>query len=203
MLSALDKISYGLFILSVKNGEKDNACIINTVVQSCLSPEKLTFSVNRSNFTNELLSKNPFFTVSVISEKADFEIFKHFGFVSGRDTDKFKDFTSVIKTTNGTLAINKGTNAYISGKVTDSLDLGSHTVFTADITETKILNEDNSVTYDFYHKHIKPQNKIENRNQTVWRCEICGYEYVGEELPSDFICPLCKHPASDFEICKK
>ncbi len=199
MQNALNKISYGLFILSSKNGEKDNACIINTVIQSGSNPEKLTFSMNKANFTHELLLKNPFFTVSIISEKADFELFKHFGFSSGKDTDKFKDFTSVIKTTNGTLAINKGTNAYISGKVTESSDLGSHSIFTADITEAKVLNEDNSATYDYYHKNIKPQNKLENKNQTVWRCEICGYEYIGEELPKDFICPLCKHPASDFK----
>ncbi len=199
MLTALDKISYGLFILSVKNGEKDNACIINTVVQSCLSPEKLTFSVNKANFTHELLKKNPFFTVSIISEKADFELFEHFGFSSGKDIDKFSNFNSVIKTTNGTLAIKKGTNAYISGKVIDVQDLGSHSVFTADITEKEILNEDKSATYDYYHKNIKPLPKTENKNQTFWRCEICGYEYVGEQLPEDFICPLCKHPATDFE----
>ncbi len=199
MLSALDKISYGLFILTAKNGEADNGCIINTVSQSALTPEMLTFSVSKQNFTHDLLFKNGNFTVSVISEKADFGIFKHFGFQSGKSTDKFADFTDTLKTANGTLAVTRGSNAYISGEVVDTDDLGSHTLFIARVIESKVLNEDNSATYAYYHANIKPKPQQVNKNGTVWRCKICGYEYAGEELPEDFICPLCKHPASDFE----
>lgn len=199
MSNALEKISYGLFVLTAKNGEKDNGCIINTVVQSGLTPEVLTFSVSKQNYTNDLLLKNGNFTVSVISEKADFTLFKRFGFQSGRNTDKFADFPFVRSSKNGTAIITKGTNAYISGRVIKTEDLGSHTLFVADVLEANVLNEENSATYSYYHKNIKPAPENVNKNQTVWRCKICGYEYVGEELPEDFICPLCKHPASDFE----
>ena len=199
MSNAYEKISYGLFILTAKNGIKDNGCIINTVIQAASTPEQITFAVNKANFTNDLLLKNGLFTVSVISERANFELFKHFGFHSGRDTDKFTDFTDTLKTANGTLAVTRGTNAYISGRVKETRDLGSHTLFIADVAETKVLSDDKSATYAYYHANIKPKPQQVNKNGTVWRCKICGYEYVGEELPEDFICPLCKHPASDFE----
>ncbi len=199
MSNAYEKISYGLFILTAKNGEKDNGCIINTVIQAASAPQQITFAVNKANFTHDLLLKNGLFTVSVISERANFQLFEHFGFQSGKNTDKFADFSDTLKTANGTLAITRGTNAYISGGVKETRDLGSHTLFIAEVAETKVLSDDKSATYAYYHSHIKPKPQNENKNGTVWRCKICGYEYVGENLPEDFICPLCKHPASDFE----
>ena len=142
------------------------------------------------------------FTVSILGQNAPFEIFKHFGFQSGRDINKFETFEKCDRGTNGIYYITDGTNAYISVTVHKTEDLGSHTMFIGEITDMEVLSDVPSVTYDYYHNHIKPKReevkKTEN-GQTVWRCRICGYEYAGEELPEDFICPVCKHPASDFE----
>ena len=160
---AMYKLSYGLFILTAKEAEKDNGCIINTAIQAASEPNQLSICVNKANYTHDMIQRTGKFTVSVLSQKAQFELFKHFGFQSGRDTNKFEAFEQCARGTNGIYYITEGTNAYISVTVTKTED-----------------------------------------SQTIWRCRICGYEYVGEELPDDFICPLCKHPASDFEkVVKK
>ena len=201
-VNAIQKLSYGLFVLTAVNGDKDNGCIINTVEQVTAEPNRIAFAVNKANYTHDMLMQNNVFTVSIISEKADFELFKRFGFVSGRDTDKFAGFDAVKRTANGTLAVREGTNAYISGRVFHSVDLGTHTLFIAEVTEMAVIDDTPSATYAYYHANIKPQPEKVGETpdgQTIWRCVICGYEYVGEELPEDFICPLCKHPASDFE----
>ena len=142
------------------------------------------------------------FTVSSITEKADFSLFKRFGFQSGKDTDKFQGFDGWMRGINGVTYITESTNAYISVEVEKSVDLGSHTLFIGKVTDMEVLSDDKSVTYEFYQSNIKPKpEKVGTtpKGETVWRCIICGYEYVGEELPEDFICPWCKHPASDFE----
>ena len=127
-------------------------------------------------------------------------MFKHFGFQSGRDVNKFDGFSDFKRSNNGISYITKGTNSYISGKVTDTIDMGTHTLFVADVTDMEILNDDVSASYEFYHKNIKPQPSVsETMEKGKWVCKICGYEYEGEDLPEDFICPWCKHPASDFE----
>ena len=199
-METLYKLSYGLFVLTVKDGEKHNGCIINTAIQAASEPNRICFAVNKQNLTCEMVDKNEEFTISVISEEADFELFKHFGFQSGREVDKFADFADTIVTKNGTLAVTKGTNAYISGKVVYQLDLDSHILFVADVKEMEVLSSAPSATYAYYHANIKPKPAAKTESKkTVWRCKICGYEYEGEELPEDFICPLCKHPASDFE----
>lgn len=201
-IKAMQKLSYGLFVLSANADGKDNGCIINTVSQVTSQPERITFAVSKSNHTHDMLLQNGIFSVSVISESADFSLFKRFGFVSGRDTDKFSGFSEVIRTSNGTLAVTQGTCAFISGKVFQSIDLGTHTLFIADVTDADILSDIPAVTYAYYHKNIKPapeKARTAPQGQTIWRCTICGYEHTGEELPEDFICPLCGHPASDFE----
>ncbi len=203
-MKALLKIQYGLFVLTTNDGNRDNGCIINTVTQVANSPEKITIAVNKANFTRDMIFDAKKFTVSVISEGADFELFKHFGFQSGRTVDKFADFADTLRTANGTLAVTKGTNAYITGDVFNLVDVGTHTVFFANVTDAKILSDTPSATYNYYQEHIKPkpQDKPIGKTaegKTIWRCSICGYEYVGETLPEDFVCPLCKHPASDFE----
>ena len=142
------------------------------------------------------------FTVSVLSQNAQFELFKYFGFQSGRDTNKFETFEKCARGTNDIYYITEGTNAYISVTVNKTEDLGSHTMFIGEITDMEVLSDIPSVTYEYYQNHIKPKPEKAGKTedgQTIWRCRICGYEYVGEELPDDFICPLCKHPASDFE----
>lgn len=199
---AMYKLSYGLFVLTAKEGNKDNGCIINTAIQAASEPNQLSICVNKLNYTHDMIQRTGAFTVSVISQNAAFELFKHFGFQSGREVDKFADDTACARGTNGIYYVTEGTNAYISVKVEQTQDLGSHTMFMGRITDMEVLSEAPSVTYEYYLDHIKPKPEIvgtTSEGQTIWRCTICGYEYVGEELPADFICPLCKHPASDFE----
>ncbi|MBO4390316.1 MAG: flavin reductase [Lachnospiraceae bacterium] len=198
----LQKISYGLFVLTAERNGKDNGCIINTACQVASEPLVISISVNKANYTCEMIRDTKKFNISVISEAATFDLFKHFGFASGRDTDKFADFTDCKRTANGIMAVTKGTNAYISAEVISETDLGSHMLFLAKVTDGEIMDQTPSATYAYYFANIKPKPEAVGKTpdgQTVWRCKICGYEFVGEELPEDFICPICKHPASDFE----
>lgn len=199
---AMYKLSYGLFVLTARDGEKDNGCIINTAIQAASEPNQLSICVNKANYTHDMIERTGKFTVSVLSEQADFELFKHFGFQSGRDVDKFTNFTGCARGADGLYYITEGTNAYISVTVDKTVDLGSHTMFIGEITDMAVLSDTPSTTYEYYQNHIKPKPQAVGKTdegQTVWRCHICGYEYVGEEIPDDFICPICKHPASDFE----
>lgn len=199
---AMYKLSYGLFVLTARDGEKDNGCIINTAIQAASEPNQLSICVNKANYTHDMIERTGKFTVSVLSEQADFELFKHFGFQSGRDVDKFTNFTGCARGADGLYYITEGTNAYISVTVDKTVDLGSHTMFIGEITDMVVLSDTPSTTYEYYQNHIKPKPQTvgkTDKGQTVWRCRICGYEYVGEEIPDDFICPICKHPASDFE----
>ena len=198
-------IQYGLFVLSAKNDTKDNACIINTVTQVTASPitkDRITICVNKSNFTHDLIAASKKFTVSIISEAATFELFKHFGFQSGKNVDKFATFDKVKRTANGTLAITEGTNSYISANVINQVELDTHSIFVAEVVDMEKLSDVPSTTYNFYQSHIKPKPQPVGKTaegKTIWRCRICGYEYVGDELPADFVCPICKHPSTDFE----
>ena len=199
---AMYKLSYGLFVLTAKEGEKDNGCIINTAIQAASTPNQMSICVNKANDTHDMIMRTGEFTVSVISQRASFDLFKHFGFQTGREVNKFADFTACDRGQNGIYYITEGTNAYISVKVAKTEDLGSHTMFIGEITDMEVLSGDASATYEYYMNYIKPKPQEAGKTedgQTIWRCTICGYEYVGEELPEDFICPLCKHPASDFE----
>lgn len=199
---AMYKLSYGLFVLTAKDGEKDNGCIVNTAIQAASAPNQISICVNKANYTHDMIVKTKEFTVSILSQDAKFELFKQFGFQSGRDVDKFASYAACERGQNGIYYITEGTNAYISVKVDKTVDLGSHTMFIGEVTDMETLSEAPSVTYEYYLNHIKPKPEAVGTTkdgQTVWRCKICGYEYVGEELPDDFICPLCKHPASDFE----
>lgn len=204
---AMYKLSYGLFVLTAKEGEKDNGCIINTAIQAASTPNQMSICVNKANYTHDMIMRTGEFTVSIISQKASFDLFKHFGFQTGREVDKFADFTACSRGANGIYYVTEGTNAYISVKVDKTEDLGSHTMFVGEITDMEVLSGDLSATYEYYMNNIKPKPQEVGKTddgQTIWRCTICGYEYVGEELPDDFICPLCKHPASDFEkVIKK
>lgn len=200
--SAMYKITYGLFVLTTTDGEKQNGCIVNTVAMITDSPKRITVYVNKANYTEELLRKTGIFNVSVLTESAPFEVFKQFGFCSGRDTDKYagKEYP---KTENGLYYLPEHANAVLSAKVVDAYDYGTHTLFVAEVTEAKTLSQEKSVTYEYYQSNIKPkpqakQEETEKKTKK-WVCKICGYVHEGEELPEDFICPWCKHPASDFE----
>ena len=197
MKNPMFNIPYGLYVVTTNSGGKDNGCISNTVIQVTAEPNRISVALNKANLTTEMIAKSMKLTVSIISESASFDLFKHFGFQSGRDTNKFADFTDCKRLANGTLAITTGTNAYISATVSQTVDVGTHIIFFADVTEMEVISDDKTATYDYYQQNIKP--KPQKPKKTVWRCRICGYEYEGEELPADFICPICKHPASDFE----
>ena len=199
---AMYKLSYGLFVLTTSLNGKDNGCITNTAIQVTTEPNQIAFAVNKANLTHDMLMEAKKFNLSVISEKADFELFKHFGFQSGRDVNKFENFSDFKTAVNDIPYITRGTNALISGWVTDTKDLGTHTLFIATVTNMEVLDDASSATYEYYQNNIKPKpEKVGTTpdGQTVWRCRICGYEYVGEDLPDDFICPVCKHGKADFE----
>lgn len=194
------KIPYGLYIVTTVADGRDNGCVSNTFQQVTDTPNQVSVCLNNSTLTCEMVRKSGILTVSIMSEKADFSLFKRFGFQSGRDADKFKDFTGSRRVGNGTLAVTEGTNAFVSVKVSQSIDLGTHTMFIGEVTEMETLSAVPSATYSYYQQHIKPQpSAAAAAGHTVWRCRVCGYEYEGEELPADFICPVCNHPASDFE----
>lgn len=195
--AAMFQLSYGLFVLSAKDGEKDNGCIVNTVQQVTTTPNRISVAVNKDNFTHDMIRDTGSFNVSILSEEVPFDIFKHFGFQSGREADKLKDFSDYERSSNGLIYLNKYANAFLSASVTETVDLGTHTMFISDVTDGEVLSQVPSVTYAYYHKHIKPQPQ--ETKKSGWRCKICGYIYEGEDLPADFICPICKHGASDFE----
>lgn len=201
---ALHSISYGLFVLTAGGegeGLKDNGCIINTLCQVAEEPLAITVSVNKKNYTNELIQKTGVFNVSFLAQNATMDVFKRFGFASGRDTDKFQGFEGSKRAGNGVLYIAKDTNAYISARVKQVVDLGSHWLYIADVTHAERLSGEKSCTYSYYLSNIKPR-PIEEKGKTGWICRICGYVYEGEELPSDFICPICKHGVDAFERIK-
>lgn len=193
---ALFKITYGLFVLSTRDGEKDNGCIINTAMQVTDTPLQIAIAVNKNNYTLEMIEKSGVFNVSILSESTPFSVFQNFGFKSGRTEDKFTAFENKKRAQNGVYYITEYTNALISAKVVKTLDCGTHMMLIGEVTEAEILSDNPSVTYDYYFKNIKP--KPESK-KTGYVCKICGYVYEGEPLPDDFICPWCKHPASDFE----
>ena len=206
--AAMNKLSYGLFVLSAKEGEKDNACIINTAIQLTSTPMQISIAVNKGNYTHDLILRTGLFNVSVLSQDAPFSLFQCFGFRSGRDADKFADFSDTARSANGLLYLTKYASALLSGQVKTTLDCGTHTLFIAEVTEARVLSDVPSVTYAYYSANIKPaREKKPEAAKKVWVCAICGYAYdessTGvpfEQLPEDWVCPLCKHPKSDFEL---
>ena len=196
------KIGYGLYILTAKDGEKDNGCVINTAIQVTSTPNRISVTVNKQNYTHDMIMKTGVFNISILSEKATFDVFKHFGFQSGRDVDKFTDYKAATRSENGLYYVTGDTNAYISGKVINTLDLGTHTMFIADVTDAEVLADVPTTSYDYYQKNIKPKPEAPKK-VTGYVCKICGYIYEGDPLPEDFICPICKHGAADFEKIEK
>jgi len=194
---AFHKISYGLYLLSAKENDKDNACVINTAVQVTSSPCRISIAVNKANFTHDMIRRTGEFNLSVLTQRAPFEIFERFGLRSGKDMDKFAGAAYTERAINGIRYLSKHANALIYAKVIEALDCGTHTLFVADVTEASVLSDEPSVTYEYYLSHIKPKSQPLKRKGFV--CKICGYIYEGDTLPDDFICPLCKHGAADFE----
>lgn len=198
-MSAMFKFSYGLFVLTAGEGGKDNGCIINTAIQVTQDPKQVSICVNKANYTCGMIERTGEFNLSFLSQDADFEVFKRFGFSSGKDTDKFAGFEEYVdRAANGVLYVNQVVNAMISVKVNRSIDLGTHMMFIGDVTAEKVLSDVPSVTYQYYFDHIKPAPETKPK-QKGFICKICGYVYEGDILPPDFICPICKHGAEDFE----
>ena len=200
--NAMFKFSYGLFVLTAKDGAKDNGCIINTASQLTDTPKRITIAVNKANYTHDMILKTGVFNVSVLSEDVGMDTFKRFGFQSGRSADKFDGCEGLQRSVNGLYYLTGCTNAVLSGKVIQSIDCGTHTLFIADVTEAKVLSKEPSVTYAYYFANIKPKPlpaAMTEGPKKGWICKICGFIYEGDPLPADYICPICKHGAADFE----
>nr|WP_330371999.1 flavin reductase [Pseudobutyrivibrio ruminis] len=201
---AMYKLSYGLFVCTAVQGDKINGCIVNTAIQVASEPNSISVAINKANYTHDMVKATGQCNISVISQDATFDLFKHFGFQSGRDVDKFAAYPAANYQTseNGIPYITVGTDAYFSLKVEQTIDLGSHTLFICEPVAMEVLSDTASATYEYYQSNIKPKPEAVGttpKGETIWRCRICGYEWVGEELPDDFICPICKHPKADFE----
>jgi flavin reductase (DIM6/NTAB) family NADH-FMN oxidoreductase RutF len=197
--AAFFKLSYGLFILTAKDGAKDNGCIINTVTQITSTPQRISIAVNKNNFTHDMILKTGTFNVSVLSIETPFSVFQNFGFQSGRTVDKFAGVQEKKRSANGLIYEPRYANSFISGNIIGSTDYGTHTLFIADVAEAAVLGAVPSLTYQYYFDHIKPKPAAAPEKKKGYVCKICGYVYEGDELPPDFICPICKHGASDFE----
>ena len=197
---AMFKLSYGLFVLTARDGAKDNGCIINTAAQLTSSPLRISITVNKANYTHDMIQKTGVFNVSILSESTPFSVFQQYGFQSGRTADKLSG--GEPRTENGVAYLAEHANAVISGKVVSTVDCGTHTLFIADVTEAHVLSREASATYAYYFEHIKPKPQPAAEKKKGYVCKICGYVYEGETLPPDFVCPLCKHGADDFEPLK-
>ena len=194
-MNVMFNISYGLYILSAKT-EKANGCVINALSQVTSTPNRIMIAINKNNFTTSQILKTKKFNVSILNKEANFDLIKHFGFTSGKDTGKFEDFNGYKTAENGIPYITEGTNSYISAEVVEVRDLGTHYEFLADVTKEVSLNDIPSITYAYYQKNIKP--KVAQKKKVVYICSVCGYVYEGDPLPEDFVCPLCLHDATYF-----
>ena len=198
---AIFNISYGLFVLVARQGEKDNACIINVAQQVTSDPLQLMICVNKQNLTHDMILRTLKFNLCPLSEEATMKPFQHFGFQSGKTVDKFAECQTELRTDNGLRYLPKYINSVISCVVTKSIDLGTHTMFIARVMEAKVLTDSPSITYDYYQKNIKPAPTAAAPTDTKrWVCEVCGYVYEGDEVPDDFVCPWCKHGKADFKL---
>lgn len=198
--TALFKLSYGVFLLSSKSGDKINACITNTCMQVAGDPVRIAISVLNTNLTCEYIKESGVFSLSILDKTCAFETIKHFGMQSGRNVNKFEGVKMPLDL-NGVPYMMWSTCAVISARVTESIDLGTHTLFIAEVEDLKNMSSEEPLTYADYHKNVKPKpQKNDSQKKIVgWRCKICGYVFNGERLPENYICPKCGHGADDFE----
>lgn len=197
---ALYDLSYGVFLLSAKAGDRVNGCITNTCIQVASSPVRVAFSVLNGNLTCEVLKEGGVFCLTVLDQSVTPETIRHFGAQSGRDVDKFSSFRPAYDE-NGVPYLPWQSCARLSGRVVSRQDLGSHTLFVAELEQAQVLSDREPLTYAYYQRELKPKPaQAEPERRIVgWRCRICGFVYDGPELPADYLCPLCGHPAEDFE----
>lgn len=195
--NAMFKINYGLYLLSANDENKDNACIINAVNQITENPKRISIAVNKQNLTHDMVLKTGKFSISVLTEETPFSVFSKFGYHSGKDTDKFADVNNIERCTNGTAYLPEYSNAIICAKVVDIQDYGTHTLFVGEVESSEVLSDSPSLTYSHYLENTRV--KTATAKKKGFRCKICDYIYEGETLPADYICPICKHGAADFE----
>lgn len=195
-LTALFKIGYGLYVLTSRDGDKDNGMIINAVTQVTNTPNRVAVAINKDNYTHHLVQRTGVMNVNCLSEDAPFSVFERYGFVSGRNKDKFEG-VGVLRSDNGLVYLPEYINSFMSLKVESYVDLGTHGLFICSVTEARVMNDRPTMTYTYYQENVKPKPKTEGVKG--WVCKVCGYIYEGEDLPEDFVCPLCKHGAADFE----
>ena len=195
---AIFSIGYGLYVVTSRDGDFDNGCIVNTVTQLTDKPLRVAVNVNKTNLTHDIIKKTNILNVNTLSVDAPFKVFQDYGFVSGRAKNKFEG-QEVLRSSNGLVFLDSYINAFISLKVVDYVDLGTHGMFICEVTESRLISDKETMTYTYYQKNVKP--KPETDKKKGWVCKICGYVHEGD-LPEDFICPLCKHGAADFEEIK-
>ena len=198
-MTALFKIGYGLYVVTSNDGKKDNGLIVNTVSQVSDSPKRISVTINKANYSHHIIKQTGKMNVNCLSVDAPFSIFEKFGFESGRNVDKFAG-ESVLTSDNGLVFLSKYINSFMSLTVENYVDLDSHGMFICTIDEARVISDKETMTYSYYHENVKPKPQTDGKKGYV--CKICGYVYEGDPLPDDFICPLCKHPASDFEPIK-
>lgn len=193
--TALFKIEYGLYVVTSNDGKKDNGCIVNTVTQLTDTPFRVAVNINKANYTHEIVKKSGKLNVNILSKDTTFDLIKKYGFVSGRDVNKFEG-EEVERSNNGLVILPDHINAFLSLEVESYVDLETHGMFICKVVEAKKLNNNETLTYNYYQSNVKPKPEEKKKGYV---CKVCGYVYEGDELPDDFICPLCKHGASDFE----
>ncbi len=195
-LTALFNIGYGLYVVTAKDGAKDNGCIVNTVSQVTNSPNRIAVCINKQNLTHDMVAKTGIMNVNCLSTDAPFSVFEHFGFQSGRDCNKIVG-DGILRSDNGVSFLGMYINSFMSLKVEQTVDLDTHSMFICSVTEARVITDVETMTYTYYQNNVKP--KPETDGKKGWVCKVCGYVYEGEDLPDDFICPLCKHGVADFE----
>ena len=195
-MKALFKIGYGLYVVTSNDGVRDNGFIVNAVNQLTDNPYRVSVTINKANYSHDVIKKTGIMNLNCLSVDAPFSVFKNFGFQSGRDVDKFRDIRP-FRTDNGLAFLPEYINAVMSLKVEQYVDLGTHGMFICTVEEARVISDTETMTYTFYQNYVKPRPETEGKKGFV--CKVCGYVYEGDELPDDFICPLCKHGAADFE----
>jgi len=197
-MKALYNISYGLYVITSNDGKRDNGMISNTVMQITNKPAKVVIGINKANYSHDVIKETGIMNVNCLSMDAPFAVFEKFGFQSGRDTDKFAGET-VTRSENGLVVLDQYVNAVLSLKVENYIDMDSHGMFICSVTEERVLSDKETMTYTYYQNNVKPGRKAEENKKKGFVCKICGWVYEGETLPPDLVCPICKHPAEDFE----
>ena len=195
-MTALFNIGYGLYVVTSNDGKKDNGLIVNTVTQVTNSPNRIAVCINKQNYSHHTIKNTGVMNVNCLSVEAPFSVFENFGFQSGKNVDKFANCTP-LRSDNGLVFLPKYINSFMSLKVEDYIDLDTHGMFICSVTEARVLSDKETMTYTYYQNNVKPKPQTEGKKG--WVCKICGYVYEGDELPEDFICPLCKHGVADFE----